>query len=155
MAIYFPHVIFYFILVPCLLVCISKSPTSPTSLTLPLPLSHTLCNHLPNLPSQGNLLEWVQSVMAADQQPQQQGPVPAARVSSLLDVRLQWAIQRGTAASVSEEDLRYVLGVALRCCHPSVAKRPRMKQVVHMLEGEDPTVVRGRVREGGHLHNWE
>ncbi|CAI5514013.1 unnamed protein product [Closterium sp. Naga37s-1] len=52
------------------------------------------------------------------------------RLLEVLDPRLQGTVQA--------DDVEYALGVALRCVEPNALKRPKMPQIVHMLESEDP-----------------
>ncbi|CAI5473438.1 unnamed protein product [Closterium sp. Yama58-4] len=76
---------------------------------------------------ESNLVKWAKQ-MAAE-----------GRFLEMVDVRLCAADMGGSAAvPVAIEDATYVVGVALRCLEPNALKRPKMKQVVHMLESEDP-----------------
>ena len=76
------------------------------------------------------LVEYVQSMVREE------------RVTDVLDPRLP---------DVQLDDAEYVLGVALRCVETNALKRPKMSQVVNMLESEDPTLVRkGGALLGGH-----
>lgn len=45
------------------------------------------------------------------------------------------------AGGVATDDAEYVLGLALRCVETNALKRPKMSQVVKMLESEDVIVV--------------
>ncbi|CAI5501925.1 unnamed protein product [Closterium sp. Naga37s-1] len=57
------------------------------------------------------------------------------RLVEIVDPRLQ--------GMISPDDAEYVLGIAMRCVETNALKRPRMTQIVHMLESEDPKQVRG------------
>ncbi|CAI5973437.1 unnamed protein product [Closterium sp. NIES-64] len=52
------------------------------------------------------------------------------RLVEIVDPRLQ--------GMISPDDAEYVLGIAMRCVETNALKRPRMTQIVHMLESEDP-----------------
>eukprot|EP00475_Leptophrys_vorax_P022995 TRINITY_DN31335_c0_g4_i1.p1 TRINITY_DN31335_c0_g4~~TRINITY_DN31335_c0_g4_i1.p1 ORF type:complete len:656 (+),score=-8.70 TRINITY_DN31335_c0_g4_i1:90-1970(+) len=80
-------------------------------------------NHLP--PEQVDVVRWVKR-MAAEE-----------RTAELVDPRI--------ASSVAADDIDYVVGIALRCIEANALKRPRMKQIVHMLESEDPSMRGGWV----------
>ena len=54
------------------------------------------------------------------------------RIAEVVDPRL---------TDVQLDDAEYVVGVALRCVDANALKRPKMSQVCHMLESEDPTLV--------------
>ncbi|CAI5517370.1 unnamed protein product, partial [Closterium sp. Naga37s-1] len=76
---------------------------------------------------ESNLVKWAKQ-MAGE-----------GRFLDMVDPRLCAPDMGGTAAvPVAIEDATYVVGVALRCLEPNALKRPKMKQVVHMLESEDP-----------------
>ncbi|CAI7871340.1 unnamed protein product [Closterium sp. NIES-53] len=67
---------------------------------------------------QVDLVRWVRAKAAEE------------RLLEVLDPRLQGTVQA--------DDVEYALGVALRCVEPNALKRPKMPQIVHMLESEDP-----------------
>ena len=75
-----------------------------------------------------DLVKWVKRMSAQD------------RLVEVVDPRLM--------GSFLPDDVEYVLGIALRCVEANALKRPRMSQVVHMLESEDPKQVRRRGRGG-------
>ncbi|CAI7808105.1 unnamed protein product [Closterium sp. NIES-54] len=58
------------------------------------------------------------------------------RLVEIVDPRLQ--------GMISPDDAEYVLGIAMRCVETNALKRPRMTQIVHMLESEDPKQVSRR-----------
>ncbi|CAI6005721.1 unnamed protein product [Closterium sp. NIES-65] len=80
-------------------------------------------NHLP--PEQVDVVRWVKRLAAEE------------RVGEALDPRI--------AGTVPADDVEYVVGIALRCIDANALKRPRMKQIVHMLESEDPALRDGWV----------
>ncbi|CAI5498293.1 unnamed protein product [Closterium sp. Naga37s-1] len=80
-------------------------------------------NHLP--PEQVDVVRWVKRLAAEE------------RVTEALDPRI--------AGTVPADDVEYVVGIALRCIDANALKRPRMKQIVHMLESEDPALRDGWV----------
>ncbi|CAI5471418.1 unnamed protein product [Closterium sp. Yama58-4] len=80
-------------------------------------------NHLP--PEQVDVVRWVKRLAAEE------------RVAEALDPRI--------AGTVPADDVEYVVGIALRCIDANALKRPRMKQIVHMLESEDPALRDGWV----------
>ncbi|CAI5462892.1 unnamed protein product [Closterium sp. Yama58-4] len=77
--------------------------------------------HLP--PEQVDIVRWVKRLAA--------------------DGRLAEAVEGRIAGQAGADEVEYVVGVALRCVDGNALKRPRMRQVVAMLETEDPTLVRG------------
>ena len=83
---------------------------------------------LPTSP-QMDLVKWVKRMSSQD------------RLVEVVDPRL--------LGCFLPDDVEYVLGIALRCVEANALKRPRMSQVVHMLESEDPKQVRGGRRSGG------
>lgn len=77
--------------------------------------------HFSLVPAQMDLVKWVKRMQSQD------------RLVEVVDPRLQGCFL--------PDDVDYVLGIALRCVESNALKRPRMSQVVHMLESEDPKQV--------------
>ncbi|CAI5475067.1 unnamed protein product [Closterium sp. Yama58-4] len=69
-------------------------------------------------PDEMDLVKWAKKLSSQE------------RLVEIVDPRLQ--------GMVSPDDAEYVLGIAMRCVETNALKRPRMTQIVHMLESEDP-----------------
>jgi len=55
--------------------------------------------------------------------------------------RLADALDPKLAGCVAPEDVEYVLSIAVKCVDRNALKRPRMSQIVAMLESEYPAQV--------------
>ena len=67
------------------------------------------------------------------------------------DERLAEAGDPLIGAQMNADDVEFVASMGIRCCDANPLKRPRMAQVVRMLENEDPAMVRER---GGEDREW-